>query len=292
MPRVKRIALALVPGAVLAVGAFLAVGAVLAATAGPGGGGADGPREPLLLALGDSVAAGVGAEPGVSGYPELLADRLSGGSSPSAGASPRRAAQFEVENLAVGGATTASLLSQQLPAALALIEQRQADRDPDNDVEVITLTVGGNDVFGPVVAACVLDSPSADCQRVTQQQLAQVGPGVTAGLQQLTAAAGRDVDVVVTTYDNPVPSCSLAAVPGAAALAEVVLEGGSVVGLLTLDGGLNDVVRTAAAATGAQVADLHGELGPGDFVGGRDCLHPNAAGHAVIADVVSAALAR
>jgi len=59
-----------------------------------------------------------------------------------------------------------------------------------------------------------------------------------------------------------------------------------------LDGGVNDVIRAAAAAAGAQVADLYRAVVAGQFVGGLDCLHPNQAGHAAIADVVHATLAR
>ena len=47
-----------------------------------------------------------------------------------------------------------------------------------------------------------------------------------------------------------------------------------------------------AATTGAQVAELYGELEPGQYIGGEDCLHPNAAGHAEIAELLYATLAR
>jgi lysophospholipase L1-like esterase len=39
------------------------------------------------------------------------------------------------------------------------------------------------------------------------------------------------------------------------------------------------------------VADTYGLLGPGDLVGGTDCLHPNDAGHQKIAEAFAAALA-
>ena len=44
-------------------------------------------------------------------------------------------------------------------------------------------------------------------------------------------------------------------------------------------------------ATGAQVGELYGELGPGQYIGGEDCLHPNAAGHVEIAELLYATLA-
>ncbi|MGY1606396.1 hypothetical protein [Geodermatophilus sp. SYSU D00700] len=40
------------------------------------------------------------------------------------------------------------------------------------------------------------------------------------------------------------------------------------------------------------MTDLYGALGPEDYVGGTDCLHPDPSGHQVIADEVFATLAR
>jgi lysophospholipase L1-like esterase len=98
---------------------------------------------------------------------------------------------------------------------------------------------------------------------------------------------------VITTYYNPLGSCFLAGLnPVAPAIADVVLEGGEITGLLTLRDGVNDVIRHAAAATGAQVADLYGQLAPSQLVGGSDCLHPNLAGHTRIADIIYDTLAR
>ena len=52
------------------------------------------------------------------------------------------------------------------------------------------------------------------------------------------------------------------------------------------------IIREVAAGTGAQVGELYGELGPGQYIGGEDCLHPNAAGHVEIAEILYATLAR
>lgn len=256
---------------------------------------------PVHLALGDSVAAGVGARPYVTGYPELTVDRLSAGYNPAANKATRGGTtELELVSLAVGGATTTSLIAAQLPQAVALIAERRADRDPFNDVEVITLTISGNDVFTPVLAACVLAPDPSSCQAVTDARLSAVSAQLTSILEQLTAAAGPRAEVVVTTYYNPIGSCFVTAVnPAAPAIADVVLEGGTrqLVGplgtsTLTLSSGLNDVIRAAAATTGAQVADLYGRVVAGQFVGGSDCLHPNQAGHATTAEIVYETLAR
>jgi lysophospholipase L1-like esterase len=39
------------------------------------------------------------------------------------------------------------------------------------------------------------------------------------------------------------------------------------------------------------VAETYGRLGPGELVGGSDCLHPNDAGYQVITEALAAALA-
>lgn len=280
----KRLRRAVVPAL------LLALAPAVPAAAAPGS--PDHFGQPVLLALGDSVAAGVGAVPKTTGYPEQLLGALRAGYNTNADkATPGRTSPLEIRNVSMGGATTTSLLSAQLPAALDLIRARNEDRDPKNDVEVITVTIGGNDVFNPVIGACLLAPSPAGCQPTTDRQLAQVRANLTEILTRLTEAAGRRTEVVVTTYYNPLGSCALGQRPGAVALGDVVLEGGSIPGLLTLEDGLNDVIREAAAASGAQVAELYGELTAGQYVGGADCLHPNLSGHTTIAEQVYATLA-
>lgn len=284
----KRSGLALVPALLLAVAPFLPV------TAAPGGGSKAPDRfgDPVLLALGDSVAAGF---PTGTGYPERLRELLSDGYHPAAGKlTPGRTTEFELVEVSANGARTADLAGQ-VDAAVALIEQRQSDRDPKNDVEVVTLTIGGNDVFRPLLAACVLATPPVHCDPVAEAGIAQVQTAVTEALARLAAAAGKHTEIVLTTYFNSLGSCPLvgsdprkqAAAP---LIADVVLEGGSFGGFLSLDVGLNDALRAAAADAGVQVAELYGALGSGELIG--DCLHPSGAGHVTIAEALHATLAR
>jgi lysophospholipase L1-like esterase len=274
------------------VGALVALGLSASATAAPAG--PDRFGEPVYLAIGDSVPAGVGARPAQPGYPERLVELLEGGYDPAADKSTRNAASdFEIRNLAVSGATTATLIQSQLGPALTLIEERDGTRDPFDDVEVVTVTIGGNDVFGPAQQACLATATPVGCQATLETALAGVEERLTSILGALVAAAGRDAEVVVTTYYNPIGSCFLSQRnPAAPAIADVGLEGGSLPGVLTLPAGLNDVIRQVAATTGAQVTELYGELGPDQYVGGQDCLHPNPAGHAEIAELLYATLAR
>ncbi|MGI8575003.1 MAG: SGNH/GDSL hydrolase family protein [Egibacteraceae bacterium] len=76
------------------------------------------------LALGDSVAQGIGASAPQHGYVGLLAER----------AAARLGVEVAVENLSRGGARVTDVLSEQAP----LLAGRQAD--------LVTLAIGGNDV--------------------------------------------------------------------------------------------------------------------------------------------------
>ncbi len=244
------------------------------------------PATQLHLALGDSVAAGVGAsDPTDTGYVPVLYDtfrdeldcwpRLA-----------RRCRRLHLRNVAQGGATTVSLIAEQLPAAVRLLERRNGDRRPGNDVRVVTVTIGGNDVFGPVVDACATISVAPGCAATIAAQLQQVATNLPLLLTALVEAAGDDATVAVMTYYNPLRACDLAAL---APLADVVLEG-TQFGTETSLAGLNGIIEQSAAATGAVVVDTYGKLGFDDFVGGKDCLHPDDSGHRVIADLFAEAV--
>jgi lysophospholipase L1-like esterase len=218
------------------------------------------------LALGDSVAAGIGADvPDRGGYVPLLAGLLSdrlGCEDPAAAGCP-----VELRNLSVGGATTTTLLRNQLPAALEVLSEQE--------VRLVTVTIGGNDVFEPIVRACVAGPQRPACQAAVEDALRRVEEGVDRLLSELARAAGSTAVVALMAYYNPVPSCQLAPL---ADLAAQVLEG------TDQQRGLNDVLRERAERNGAVVVETAEALqDAGQFVGGSDCLHPSAAGHASIA---------
>jgi lysophospholipase L1-like esterase len=236
---------------------------------------------PLYLALGDSLAAGVGAsDPAVTAYVpqfyQLLRQQLA--CQPAGRPSCRSLA---LRNLGVGGATSTTLIATQLPEAVAELQRRNGDRNPHNDVKVVTIDVGGNDVFG-VVSSCTA-GPTPECAAVIQARLEAFAANFALTLSELRAAAGPDTVIIAMTYYNPLPSCHLARL---APLADAVLEGG-----LGVAAGLNDLIRSIAAAHGVLVAETYGKLGPGDLVGGADCLHPNDVGYQVITQAFAAALA-
>lgn len=238
------------------------------------------PAAATYLALGDSVAAGVGAPAGL-GYVSLLADELAEARHCGQGQGQALGCRTDVDNRAVGGATTVSLISGQLPGAIELLEDRNGNSTPVDDVRLITLTIGGNDVFAPIIAACAAGFSPA-CQTAVARQFTQVSTNYATILGSLREAAGPETTIAVMTYYNPLlnPGCRFTAL---SQLGTVVLEGGG-----PLLFGLNDIIRQQAAAFGAVVVETGGIVAPTEVQ--ADCLHPNTAGHADIADAFAAAV--
>lgn len=219
------------------------------------------------LALGDSVAAGVGATPpATGGYVPLLAGLLSerlGCTAPPADGCP-----VQLRNLAESGATTATLLRRQLPQAVELLRTAP-------DVRLVTVTIGGNDVFEMVVRACAPAPQDPACRAAVVSALARVSSGVDEVLRAVTAAVPPGTPVAVMAYYDPLFACRLAPLR---ALGAQVLEGTGA------QPGLNDILRSRSADYGVLVVETRDRLTErNDFVGGNDCLHPSGSGHARIA---------
>jgi lysophospholipase L1-like esterase len=240
------------------------------------------PEGPVYLALGDSYAFGFGTpREDKLGYVPVLsrwAHAIDCGE-----ASPEACPLLELVNLGVPGATSTTLIASQLPAALELVADRNTDGDSENDVVLITVTIGGNDLFSPVIGNCSAGATPACVQTIQTLFTTYVANlGVTLG--SLRSVAGPDAEIVITTYDNPLGGCHLAALEP---LADAVLEGGAGVPV-----GFNDLVRAVAAATNVEVADTFGQLDPDDWVGGTDCTHPDTSGYhriaAIVRDVIGA----
>ena len=230
------------------------------------------PSPATYLALGDSVAAGVGAPAGL-GYVPLLASDLT--AARHCGQGQALGCRLELDNRSVGGATTVSLLSGQLPGALDLLEERNGNHTPVDDVRLITITIGGNDVFNPIIGACA-GGFTANCQATVAKQFGQVSTNYATILGELRAAAGPETTIAVMTYYNPLPNpgCRFTSLTQ---LGDLVLEGGGPVAF-----GLNDIIRQQAAAFGAVVVETGSVVDATEVQ--PDCLHPNPAGHADLAD--------
>jgi len=234
---------------------------------------------PVHLALGDSVAWGFGTErPDHHGYSAVLSRFAR--SMDCREDEPAGCPRLELVNMSVPGAKSGDLIEDQLPDALALLEARNGDTDPGNDVELITITIGGNDLFQPVVDAC-LGGVTDTCVGVIVSGLNDYADNLAVILGGLRAAA-PDTEIVIMTYYNPLGTCVLADLT---LLADNVLEG-----LGGLPTGLNPIIRATAQGFGVKVAETHLLLDDQDFVGGNDCLHPDKSGYHKIAKAFEAVL--
>jgi len=272
----------------LALAAMLLVGAAVPGLADQG------TAAPIYLALGDSWAYGQGAaDPATDGYAAGLTRALRDDFDCVPAQSENAVdgcARLQLVNLGrpatptLPGVTAPLVAAEQLPYARSWLE-RNHDANPVNDVRLITLHVGGNDVSGPIQQACI-DGFDAGCITTFIAEMTAFAADLDFVVGDLRAAAGPDVPIVLGTYGNPVPYCSLSDIPGAIDLGWLVLEG-------TPDGslpGVHDIVRITAARYGAAVAEVASDLGAGDFVGGSDCLHPSGAGHEKVVESFREAL--
>lgn len=244
-------------------------------------------QSPLLLALGDSWAGGFGDREW-GGYVNRLYDDLQTQkicTGPGQSSRPVKCDALEVRNISRGGATSASVLSDQLQKAVDLLQQRNGDRNPTNDVVVTAVTVGGLDVFQPVLQACA-GGVSDQCKATIEQVFASYETNMTEILAALRAAAGTRTKIVVTAYGNPIPYCYVGGF-GLGPLAAAILEGDRSLGVPV---GLNDITRRVAADYDVGVAETFRSLGAGDWVGDTDCLHPDASGHEKVAGAFLKAL--
>ena len=244
---------------------------------------------PATLALGDSLAVGVGAsDPATTGYVPQVHAYLGTALDPGrADPDPLDAVpdafnrkRLELVNLGVSGETTSTMIAPggQFDAALATLAARNGNATPVDDVRVVTLDVGGDDVFAVLQHPDCAAGLTAACGAVIQATFATFGANFGAIVAGLRTTAGPDAEIVVMTYYNPLvhPACPFHAF---AAAADVVLEGNPALGLPV---GMNDIIRATAAAHGAEVAETFGRLGPADLQ--PDCLHANDSGYGIIRD--------
>ena len=153
-----------------------------ATTAGSGG---------LYVALGDSLAAGYqpgGAELRDTAYPALTATRLGAGGD-----------ALTLENLGCSGETTTSLVKGGKCdfAAGSQLEQAEKLLKGRDDISLVTIDIGGNDLL-----RCVRGGAQIDTGCVTAG-VGTVKKNLPAILERLRTAAGPDVPVLVVGYYNP-----------------------------------------------------------------------------------------
>jgi acyl-CoA thioesterase I len=237
-------------------------------------------ESPAYLALGDSLAFGVGAtNPAAEGYVGLTHFELT--------SVPRyEEIGLDLVNVSEPGATSSDLLvpDGQLQAAIDEITARQAETkelpegEPSTEVELISIDVGGNDLLALAApeAPCVEDPTSDECRTALGATLATLGENLELILRDLRQAA-PDAQIYAINLYNPYS--------GTGDEREVVAS----IGVEQVNG----VIAAAAADPDLSIhlVDIHGLFeGRGNQWVASDRIHANDAGHRVISEALLAAI--
>jgi lysophospholipase L1-like esterase len=238
------------------------------------------PLTGVYLALGDSLSEGIGASDAEETSFVALVHKELG-------------SNVELMNLGVAGDTSQDLIDKQLDRAIDEITTRNSDANPDNDVSVVTLEIGGNDLLEnffdfvlPGTCPNVEDGlNNPECVKQVRETLDTYGPNLDEILTRLREA-DPDVPIFLLTLYNPFSG----GVRMLDDLVELALEGQPDT---PFPEGLHDIVREQAEAHDAHLV----EVGP-QFEGksreyiATDLIHPNDTGHRMMADAVLAEMRR
>lgn len=228
----------------------------------------------VLDGLGDSYASGYGVAPSFT-TPCGRSD-----AAPATSIDGRMRLALD-DFVACGGAKTTDLVPQGQIAALG------------EDTDVVTLSIGGNDIgWSSAVAACLggTDPQCTGAVTLTRGRITTVLPGLLDAAYDLVDAAAPNATVYVTGYPR-LFSPERGAVLGASPTEQVVLNDGADL--------LNATIRTAAAAHGYVFVDVtkrfvdHGVNAPEPWLiwpTSPGSFHPNALGYEAYAAAVTAAI--
>lgn len=230
------------------------------------------PERVVYDALGDSYAAGYGAGP-VTGlcaqsplaHPEVLDGRM----------------RIRLDDLAAcSGATAAATQANNLAPQLAYL---------DADTDLVTLSIGGNDIgWGTVVGACLYgtDQQCAAALAGATAAVTHLLPGILDAAYTSVAAAAPDAHVVVTGYPR-LFSPEYGDYLGASVAEQQAMNDAADL--------LNAVIAQAAAEHGFQFVDVtsrfegHGVNSPEPWISPAN-FHPTAKGQKAYATALTAAI--
>jgi lysophospholipase L1-like esterase len=209
------------------------------------------------LALGDSVAFGVGASPPTEkGYAGIFYQDMK-----------KLQPQLTYKNLAIPGETSESFVRRTGKVKSQLertLDEIDAAQQAGKRVSPITLTIGGNDMLNA--------RNSSDAER--EAVLQQFDTNLKNSLEQLNrhTPLGSQTDLILTTYYNPFGESG----------------SGSASDLAWLNR-FNAVIKQRAAEYKAQVVDFYGPVAGHEqdytWISEGD-VHPNASGYALLASAI------
>lgn len=228
----------------------------------------------VYIAIGDSVTFGIGAsQPRRDGFPAVLDNLLATASPPIS----------ETRVFAVPGQTATGFLEARLDDVLVAVDEF-GDR-----VELVTIGLGANELLQiRREPACVADPSGDTCASAVMSATTEAAGAldtVVDSVQQALAVNESDARILLLAYYNPdVAPIAVATIVGA----------DGVVACDPTDAapGLNDRIACVADARGVELVDLYAAfLGREDELTrfGAGDVHPNEAGHAVIAETIAAA---
>jgi lysophospholipase L1-like esterase len=244
---------------------------------------AEQPARNYHIALGDSVAEGQGASvPELFGYAGIFGRFYR----------PNHRGTERFVNLAVSGESSFTFLGGQMAHTLETID------DPSTEIQVITLTIGANDLL-PLLRTepCASDPVGAPCRLAVASALTAFAGGYLAILSQLNYALAQDPGegrVLVTTYYNPFDGTGD---PLEAPVDQALLGSDGAVDCAANKEnparmGLNDIIGCFGEPAGAEVVDIYplfNDDAPALTHIAEGDIHPNDDGHRAIAEAVIAA---
>lgn len=234
-------------------------------------------EETAYLALGDSLAVGVGAsDESELGYVGLIHAALTADD-----------AEVTLRNLAVSGETSQSMIGgDQLTNAIEVIGVA------DPPVQLVTIDIGGNDLLALLGSDPCASEPDGDrCGESVATALAAYERNLRQILGELRAAldaSAPDARLAIMTYFNPFSGTSAAyEAAGEKALLGSDLRIDCEAATTRLDAaGMNDMIACVGEETDAIVVDIQPAFaGAGLELThiGEDDIHANDAGYELIA---------
>ncbi len=234
-----------------------------------------GSEKPTYLVMGDSFANGLGASKPSLGYPSLFYSFLR----------DTTKTDMSLVSEAVDGETTSSAIATgQLGKALAELRFRNQDSDPTNNVLVITLDLGTNDIDSLTRAEQPCAPPVAPtdpaCVSAADSTVTAAQENLTAILHAIRVAAGPNVKMFVF---NCFDAYSGTGIPIEATQEMLVTLLNQKIAAIAAQPDIDAKLIDAYSAFKGKGQQLTAATAPSTEV------HPNDAGYRVLADLLEAA---